>query len=288
MDTASANHSSVHAIAAAHLAARLGISGAPLILDVRKAPAFDAGPRMIAGALRLAPDALAAAIPALLSGLPRERQIVTYCVHGHQVSQGAAQQLREAGFHASFLEGGIEHWQQEGLPLMGKNADLALPAAATTPSRWITRERPKIDRIACPWLIRRFIDPLAQFLYVRSDQVSAAAERENAIPYDVPNVRISHRGTQGELCSFDALIADCALDDPCLHELAKIVRGADTGKPDLTPQSAGLLAISLGLSVNFTDDHAMLEQGMIVYDALYAWIKSARDEVHNARLFKNT
>ena len=196
--------------------------------------------------------------------------------------------MREAGFNARFLEGGIEHWQQDGLPLMGKNAELSLPATLGAPSRWITREHPKIDRIACPWLIRRFIDPLAQFLYVPSDQVTAAAAREKALPYDVPNVRISHRGTEAELCSFDALIADCALDDPCLHELAKIVRGADTGKPDLTPQSAGLLAISLGLSVNFPDDHAMLEQGMIVYDALYAWIKSARAEVHNAKLFKQT
>ena len=282
MDTASSGNTSPHAIAAAQLAACLGNRNAPLILDVRKARAFDAGERMIAGALRVAPDA----VPAVAPALPRERQIVVYCVHGHQVSQGAAQQLREAGFNARFLEGGIEHWQQGGLPLMGKLAQLNLPAAAGTPSRWITRERPKIDRIACPWLIRRFIDPLAQFLYVPADQVTAAAAREKAIPYDVPGVRISHRGAEGELCSFDALITDCALDDAGLHELAKIVRGADTGKPDLTPQSAGLLAISLGLSVNFTDDHAMLEQGMIVYDALYAWIKSARAEVHNANLFK--
>ena len=284
MDTASSGNASAHAITAAQLAARIGNSDAPLILDVRKAPAFDAGERMIAGALRVTPDALAAAIPLL----PREREIIAYCVHGHQVSQGAAQQLRETGFNAGFLEGGIEHWQQDGLPLMGKSAPLNLPATPGAPSRWITRERPKIDRIACPWLIRRFIDPLAQFLYVPADQVIAAAVREKATPYDVPDVQVSHRGADGELCSFDALIADCALDDPCLHELAKIVRGADTGKPDLTPQSAGLLAISLGLSVNFTDDQAMLEQGMIVYDALYAWIKSARAEVHNANLFRKS
>jgi rhodanese-related sulfurtransferase len=284
MDTASSGTSSPVGIAAAALAVQLGRSGQPLTLDVRKAPAFDAAPQLIAGALRVAPDALAQA----LLQLPRDREVVTYCVHGHQVSQGAAQQLREAGFNATYLEGGVEHWQQDGLPVMGKNAELGLPATPGAPSRWITRERPKIDRIACPWLIRRFIDPLAQFLYVPSDQVLTAAQREKAIPYDVPNVRISHRGPEGELCSFDALVADCGLDDPNLHVLAKIVRGADTGKPDLTPQSAGLLAISLGLSVNYPDDHAMLEQGMIVYDALYAWIKSARAEVHNANLFRKS
>ena len=279
---ASSVSSAPASITAAQLAARLGRSGHPLILDVRKAPAFEAATHLIAGALRIAPDRLTQALP----HLPRGRDLVAYCVHGHQVSQGAAQQLREAGFNAVYLEGGAEHWQHDGLPLMGKAAELTLPAAPATPSRWITRERPKIDRIACPWLIRRFIDPLAQFLYVPSEQVIAAAQREQAIPYDVPNVRISHRGADGGLCSFDALIADCALDDPCLHALAHIVRGADTGKPELTPQSAGLLAISLGLSVNFPDDHAMLEQGMLVYDALYAWIKSARAEVHNANLFK--
>ena len=138
-------------------------------------------------------------------------------------------------------------------------------------SRWVTRERPKIDRIACPWLIRRFIDPRAEFLYVPSAEVRAVAKARQAIPYDVPDVQFSHRG---ELCSFDAFIADFAIDDPALAELALIVRGADTGKPGLTPQSPGLLAISQGLSLNYPDDHAMLEQGMVVYDALYAWIRS--------------
>ncbi len=152
-------------------------------------------------------------------------------------------------------------------------------------SRWVTRERPKIDRIACPWLIRRFIDPRAEFLYVPSGQVRAVAEAEQAIPYDVPDVQFSHRG---ESCSFDAFLADFALDDPALAELARIVRGADTGKPGLTPQSPGLLAISLGLALNYADDHAMLEQGMVVYDALYAWIRSTRAERHEADLSKRT
>lgn len=150
-------------------------------------------------------------------------------------------------------------------------------------SRWVTRERPKIDRIACPWLIRRFIDPRAQFLYVPSAQVLAVAKAEQAIPYDVPDVQFSHRG---ELCSFDAFLADFALDDPALADLARIVRGADTGKLELTPQSPGLLAVSLGLALNYPDDHAMLDRGMVVYDALYAWIRSARAGVRNADLFK--
>lgn len=133
MDTASSSDSSAHAITAAQLAARLGNSDAPLILDVRKAPAFDAGERMIAGALRVAPDALAAALPTL-PALSRAREVVTYCVHGHQVSQGAAQQLREAGFSARFLEGGIEHWQQDGLPVMDKSGAIVLPDTPTVPT----------------------------------------------------------------------------------------------------------------------------------------------------------
>jgi len=146
-------------------------------------------------------------------------------------------------------------------------------------SKWVTRERPKIDRIACPWLIRRFIDPRAEFLYVPSAQVRAVAKAEQAIPYDVPEVQFSHRG---ELCSFDAFLADFDIEDAALAELALIVRGADTGRPGLTPQSPGLLAISLGLSANFPDDHAMLEQGMVIYDALYAWIRAARADIHSA------
>jgi hypothetical protein len=143
--------------------------------------------------------------------------------------------------------------------------------------KWITRERPKIDRIACPWLIARFIDEQPEFVYVPSDQVLAAAERTGAIPYDVPDVELSH---EGELCSFDAFLRKYALDEPELQELAAIVRGADTGRLDLAPQAPGLLALSLGLSALFEDDHEMLRHGMVMYDALYAWLKNARDETH--------
>ena len=144
--------------------------------------------------------------------------------------------------------------------------------------KWITRERPKIDRIACPWLVARFVDPDAEFLYVRSSDVQRIADETDAIPYDVPGVELTH---VGELCSFDAFLKKYELNDPALQQLARIVRGADTSRHDLTPQSAGLYALSLGLSNNFADDHRMLEHGMVMYDALYAWCKHCQTESHN-------
>jgi hypothetical protein len=143
--------------------------------------------------------------------------------------------------------------------------------------KWVTRERPKIDRIACPWLIARFIDAEAEFLYVPADQVLKVAEETGAIPYDIPGVEHGH---VGELCSFDAFLRLHGLTDPALQQLAVIVRGVDTGRLDLAPQCAGLLAQSLGLSAMYADDHAMLQQGMVMYDAYYAWLKQARDESH--------
>lgn len=144
--------------------------------------------------------------------------------------------------------------------------------------QWITRERPKIDRIACPWLIQRFIDPDATILYRPAGDVLRLAGETGAIPYDIPGVELSHAG---ELCSFDAFLAKYALDDPALGQLAVIVRGADTSRLDLTPQSAGLYALSLGLSQNFADDHEMLRHGMVMYDALYAWCRHCQGEAHN-------
>ena len=137
--------------------------------------------------------------------------------------------------------------------------------------KWITRERPKIDRIACPWLIARFIDPTPEFLYVPGEQVLAVAAATGAVPYDVPGVEMTH---DGELCSFDAFLKKHQLADPALQHLARIVRGADTARLDLATESAGLYAISLGLSHNCPDDHEMLRHGMVVYDALYAWCQT--------------
>lgn len=141
--------------------------------------------------------------------------------------------------------------------------------------KWITRERPKIDRIACPWLIARFIDPDAEFLYVPTNDVLKVAEETGAIPYDVPGVELGH---DGELCSFDAFLKKYDLRDPALEQLAAIVRGADTSRLHLTPQSAGLYAISVGLSQSYPDDHEMLKHGIVMYESLYAWCKSCQAE----------
>ena len=143
--------------------------------------------------------------------------------------------------------------------------------------KWVTRERPKIDRIACPWLIARFIDSAPEFLYVPSGDVLKIAAQTGATPYDIPDVEMSH---VGELCSFDAFLGKYRLTDPALQQLALIVRGADTSRLDLTPQSAGLYAISLGLSRCFADDPTMLAHGMVMYDALYAWCREGRAETH--------
>ena len=144
--------------------------------------------------------------------------------------------------------------------------------------KWVTRERPKIDRIACPWLITRFIDEKPEFLYVPSDQVRVVAETTGAIPYDIPGVELSH---VEELCSFDAFLKKYDLTEPALDRLAKIVRGADTSRHDLAPQCSGLFAISVGLSANISDDHEMLRHGMVIYDALYRWCRDLQSETHN-------
>jgi rhodanese-related sulfurtransferase len=247
-------------ITPAALRQSLQSSRPPLVIDVRRNERFLESPLMIRGALRGDP----AQIDLLKKRLPRSAQVVVYCVHGHEVSQNAAKALG-----ARYLEGGIEGWREAGGELLAK------PAGA--PTRWVTRERPKIDRIACPWLVRRFVDPGAEFLYVPSGDVKRIAAEKQAVPYDIPDVDFSH---DGELCSFDAFIKAFRLRDPALDSLAVIVRGADTGRLDLAPQAAGLAAISLGLSRTFSDDLEMLEHGMVMYDALYAWCKEGKDEVH--------
>lgn len=143
--------------------------------------------------------------------------------------------------------------------------------------KWITRQHPKIDRIACPWLILRFIDAHSEFHFVPADRIIAMAQEIEAIPYDIPGVELTH---VGELCSFDAFVKKYHIDDAGVSRLAVIVRGADTSRLDLTPESAGLYAISLGLSATFPDDHEMLRHGLVMYDALYAWCKSLQTETH--------
>lgn len=144
--------------------------------------------------------------------------------------------------------------------------------------KWVTRERPKIDRIACPWLIARFIDKEPEFLYVPASKVLEVAQETGAVPYDIPGVEMSH---VGELCSFDAFLTKYGLNEPALQQLAAIVRGADTSRLDLTPQSPGLYALSLGLSAVYADDQEMLRHGMVMYDALFAWCRNCQGEKHN-------
>jgi rhodanese-related sulfurtransferase len=234
----------------------------PLVIDVRKKPAFLGATELIRGALRRDPLRVAD----WGASLPSASSVVAYCVHGHEVSQAVAQALRNAGLEARYLVGGLEQWDGEREKK---------PAGAST--RWITRERPKIDRIACPWLVKRFVDPEAEFLYVPAADVRRIAAERDAEPYDIPDVKLSH---EGERCSFDAFLKGYRLTDPALAELAVIVRGADTGRLELAPQAAGLAAISLGLSRCFRDDHEMLEHGIVMYDALYAWCKEGKEEVH--------
>ena len=153
-----------------------------------------------------------------------------------------------------------------------------METGSNTGTKWVTRERPKIDRIACPWLVSRFIDPHAEFLFVPANQVLAVAAQTGATPYDVPGVDLSH---VGELCSFDAFLSRYSLGNPALQQLATIVRGADTARLDLAPQSAGLYALSLGLSHTCPNDHDMLKHGLVMYDALYAWCQKGQSETHN-------
>jgi rhodanese-related sulfurtransferase len=270
------------------LAQAIGTPEAPLLLDVRRRPAFDASDRMLCGAQYCEPDAVA-----LWAGRGAARPVVVYCVHGHAVSAAAAATLAAAGWPARALAGGFEGgepgvdapadraaWRATPPLSFRKRPDWGVSGAGG--SRWITRERPKIDRIACPWLIRRFIDPQAVFLYAPAAQVMAQAAQTSAVAYDLPGAPVSH---VGERCSFDALLEGFDLRDAALDRLALIVRGADTDRLDLAPESAGLLAVSLGLSRRWgTDDLGMLDAAMPVYDALYAWCRdvvAATNERHS-------
>ncbi len=195
-----------------------------------------------------------------------------------ELSQMAAASLREQGFDARVLEGGYAGWTAAGLPLIEKAALDRFVRAR--PSLWVTRRRPKIDRVACPWLIRRFLDADARLLYVDPPEVPAVAKESGAIPYDIEGIELSHDGPR---CTFDTMLMLFGLAaEPSLARLAVIVRGADTARPDLAPEAAGLHAVSLGLSAMAgDDDHGMLRHGFLVYDALFAWLRHAASERHN-------
>jgi rhodanese-related sulfurtransferase len=264
---------STYFVSPTEFATQLCGATAPLIVDVRKNEALAASAYLLPGALRRDPLQVAQ----WAATLPVAASVLVYCIHGHEVSLGTVTALRQRGLNASFLQGGIEAWREQAQPLVAK------PVGGGT--RWVTRERPRIDRIACPWLVRRFVDASAQFLYVPTDQVAAVARREAAMAYDVgPHVASTLFTHEGERCSFDAFIKHHRLaQDAALLRLALIVRGADTDRLDLAPQCAGLVAVSLGMARTHSDDHAMLETLMPVYDALYAWCRDAvagQDEKH--------
>ncbi len=247
---------------------------APQIIDVRRREIYEQVPGLIPGAVWREPTALSGWIDTL----NRDRPIIVTCKLGKELSQVIVSDLRGHGYDAAQLAGGQGAWSDAGLPLIDRaTVDRLIPKR---PSLWVTRRHPKIDRIACPWLIRRFIDPEARFVFVDPPYVSDAAANFGAIPFDIAGVEISH---VGETCSFDTLLTMFGLaNEPALARLALIVRGADTARHDLSAEAAGLHAISLGLSaLAGDDDHGLLRQGFAVYDGLFAWARFAADEKHN-------
>ncbi len=253
-------------ISAAQLARLIGTPDAPTVIDVRIPDDFAAHPHLIPTSIRQ-PHKEIAALSQSLAG----KRAVVVCQRGHKLSEGAAALLRSHGIATESLEGGTEAWVAASLPMV---PTARLPAT----NLWVTRHRPKIDRIACPWLIRRFIDPAARFLFVSPSEVADVATRFDATPFDIDGVFWSHRG---DTCTFDTLIAEFGLSTLALDRLATVVRGADTDRHDIAPQAAGLLAISVGLSRMFRDDLEQLEAGMTLYDALYRWARDGFDEGHD-------
>lgn len=243
----------------------LGTPDAPHLIDVRTDEDVAALPRLIPTARRIAHSDLAT-----LSDPPGRAILV--CTRGRKLSEGAAAWLRTAGWQAEVLEGGTLAWAAAGLPM------IPLSVLPPTGTPWVTRHRPKIDRIACLWLIRRFIDPAARVLFVAPAEVEAVADRFGAIPFDIEGVALSHRG---ENCSFDALLDDFQLHTEALDRMATVIRAADTDRPDLAPQAAGLLALSVGLSRMYRDDLLQLEAGIALYDALYRWARDGHEEGHD-------
>ncbi|CAN7624937.1 sulfurtransferase/chromate resistance protein [Phyllobacterium sp. LjRoot231] len=253
------------------LARLVGTATSPVLIDVRIDEDFALDPRLIPGSRRRSHKD----VGFWAHELDGKRAVII-CQQGKKLSEGTAALLRHNGVPAEVLNGGYEAWTGAGLPAVP--VSLLPPPDQKGRTVWVTRARPKIDRIACPWLIRRFIDPDAVFLFVTPAEVEAVADRFNAAPFDIENVFWSHRD---ELCTFDVMIEEFGLISEPLSRLAAIVRGADTARPDLAPEAPGLLAASLGLSRIFSDDLEQLEAGMTLYDAFYRWCRDATDETHN-------
>jgi rhodanese-related sulfurtransferase len=262
--------SAINSISAEKLARLVGTPRCPALIDVRPKDDFDANPQLIPGSIRRT----CSNAPEWASQFASQSAVVI-CGTGSTLSQGTAAWLRHAGVAADVLEYGFDGWKKAALPLLKADKMPALDDHGR--SVWVTRARPKVDRIACPWLIRRFIDPRAVFLFVATSEVPGIAERFGAVPFDLDGVFWNHRG---EKCTFDLMIEEFGLTIDPLMRLATIVRAADTGHLELAPQAAGLLAASLGLSRMYTDDLAQLEAGLSLYDAFYRWCRDAVDETH--------
>lgn len=267
-------------ISATQLARLIGTPAAPIVLDVRIDEDVAADPFLLPTAVRQPHDDVMALVPELLE-TACGKTVVVYCQKGLKLSEGAAAILRCHGIQSEVLEGGQFAWRDAGYPQLPLSA---LPSRIQTGDSlfghtlWVTRLRPKIDRIACPWLIRRFVDCNAQFLFVSASSVTAVAEKFSATPFDIEDVYWSHRG---EECTFDTMINEFGLVTEPLVRLATIVRAADTDRHQLAPESAGLLAASLGLSRMYSDDLQQLEAGMGLYDAFYRWARDAVNEGHD-------
>ncbi len=258
-------------ISVAQLVRLIGLPDSPVLLDVRSDEHFDSDPRVIPASLRRDPRTVAT----WAADYAGERVVVS-CQHGLKLAQGVAAWLRQAGAQAESLEGGFAAWCSAGGPLLDTRK--LPPRDVHGRTVWVTRARPKVDRIACPWLIRRFVDPHAVFLFVTASEVLDVAERFAATPFDVEGVFWSHRG---ETCTFDTLLDEFGLTSPALRQLADIVRGADTARFDLAPESAGLLAASVGYSRMYKDDLVQLDAACSMYDAFYRRCRDANDETHN-------
>lgn len=261
-------------ISVAQLSRLIGTPNAPAIIDLRIDEDFDADPQFVPTATRHLFTDVDSLVPLFED---QSRSLVVYCQKGKKISQGAVAILRDGGIAAESLQGGHFAWRDAGQPLVPA-ARLPTPNAQGR-SVWVSKQRPKIDRIACPWLIRRFVDPKAQFLYVAQNEVLDVAQKYGATSFDVDDADWGHKG---ELCTFDAMLAGFDLNTPALHHLATIIRGADTNQLDLAPESAGLLAASLGLSRMYRDDSAQLNAGMTLYDAFYLWARDATKESHDS------
>ncbi len=249
----------------------VGTPAAPIIIDVRTDEDFAADPFLIPASSRRGH-----ADVSVWADHFKGTEVVAVCHHGAKLSHGAAAWLRHAGADAVSLEGGFEGWKAARLPLVPAEKIPVRDVHGRT--LWVTRSRPKVDRIACPWLIRRFVDPGAVFLFVAPPEVAMVAERFQATAFDIENTFWSHRG---DTCTFDTMIAEFNLATEPLLRLATIVRGADTARPDLAPEAPGLLAASLGLSRMYADDLKQLDAGLQLYDAFNRLCRDATEETHN-------